>query len=631
MQSIYVLFLGAIGIIIAIGVGLQLSNDIDEFIIYLLFWMLYIISIITFINIILVANYYLNMRNKTGPVGLPGRQGKRGEKGDSGLCDPGCRDNVCETAVTDMIINELKTKNNGAVVKLNNVYIKSKIRLMCTSDEYKQLTFHNGALNLLNYVKGIWKIWFDVIYKSGGLKYFENVGAESDFEWLSDNPFDELKKFDIFYWGMGKQYRPIINEKCYNSTDGNTINSNYILKVSKTNSYEPLGNDTGSGAYHNVSFWRAKPFTDKNNVYYPVGDLAVGPSRANEGGFRTIKIGDLELAINGTGPDQSTIIVSGDIRGPVDYLLIWSTEERKSGNKFWVWRPIPPAEYIALGDIVTFTSGKPGTGDNAPIRCVPKEMTYRNTKPCSLVWSSLGTRLPSTISIVGFNPSPNGETYNASASNSYNLFRTIPEYNSFALEVMNAIDGVNARLLPGQTVTRSITGYNITIPDSDVNCWFYSLNTYKYDDTVVIGRKLTTNPDVSAEVNRVGKGYLPSVQKDAKYSIMAYLNLKNNATLIHNITQINVDAELVPNAISNAYLIKTNNKCINYNNDNILIQNECDELVDTQLFSIIFTGNKKNECKLQHYKTKKYLIYYLGSFTLIDVDDNSGNTLFTMS
>ena len=57
MQSIYVLFLGAIGIIIAIGVGLQLSNDIDEFIIYLLFWMLYIISIITFINIILVANY----------------------------------------------------------------------------------------------------------------------------------------------------------------------------------------------------------------------------------------------------------------------------------------------------------------------------------------------------------------------------------------------------------------------------------------------------------------------------------------------------------------------------------------------------------------------------------------------
>ena len=47
------IFFGIIGIIIAIGVGLEISKGIDEFIIYVLFWIFYIITIITFINIVL--------------------------------------------------------------------------------------------------------------------------------------------------------------------------------------------------------------------------------------------------------------------------------------------------------------------------------------------------------------------------------------------------------------------------------------------------------------------------------------------------------------------------------------------------------------------------------------------------
>ena len=55
-------------------------------------------------------------------------------------------------------------------------------------------------------------------------------------------------------------------------------------------------------------------------------------------------------------------------------------------------------------------------------------------------------------------------------------------------------------------------------------------------------------------------------------------------------------------------LIKNDNKCLNFVNNRIK-ENECDELIETQIFSIIFTGNKKNECRIQNYNSKKYIKY----------------------
>ena len=57
----------------------------------------------------------------------------------------------------------------------------------------------------------------NLLYEQGGLRYFQTIGAETEFEWLKENPFDEMKKYDVFYWGMGKQYRPQLVDKCYNS------------------------------------------------------------------------------------------------------------------------------------------------------------------------------------------------------------------------------------------------------------------------------------------------------------------------------------------------------------------------------------------------------------------------------
>jgi len=602
METIYILFFAVIGIIIAIGIGLEISKGIDEFIIYVLFWILYIITIITFINIVLVSKYYLNLKDKKGPVGKKGKSGERGDKGNTGLCDPKCRDSICENSVNELIINELKDKNKGVDIKINNIYIKSKIRQMCASDEFKQLAPYNGPLNLINYIKSIWELWFDLIYDAGGIKYFQNIGAESEFDWLKENPFDELKKYDVFYWGMGKQYRPQIIDKCYNSIDGvnpSDTSSSYIIRTSKTNYYDKIGDNSATESEQQLSFWRAKEFTYKTNVFYPVGDIVIGPSRKNDSIRKTRKVGEFTIQNNQIiGPDRQTIIVSGDVKPPVNYILIW-TNKGERGNNFWIWRPIAPAGYIALGHIFTSSELMPLTGENAPIRCVPKEITEKLPSPQTILWSSQGIRMASQITLLGYQRN-NGYAVNANDSNAYNMFR--------------AIEGLN-------------TTY---IAESDENNHFYKLNPEKYDTNFTIGID-NGNPDTSNSANRVGKGYLTPEKKDSKYSIMPYLNLKNKAILTHDITKKKLEGELIPNAISNAYLIKNDNKCLNFVNNRIK-ENECDELIDTQIFSIIFTGNKKNECQIQNYKSKKYIKYKNGIFTLINENDkdNAEHTLFIM-
>ena len=621
MQPIYIAFFFVIGTVIAIGVGLELTNGIDEFVIRVLFWMLYIISIITFVNIFLVIMYYLNMKHKVGPVGQQGLPGDRGEKGDTGICDTTCRDTICETQINDLILNELKKKTDS-VVKINNVYIKSKVHLMCGSDEFKQLMGNNGPQNLINYIKNVWVTWIDLLYSAGGLKYFETIGAESEFDWLSNNPFDELKQYDVFYWGMGKQYRPYVIEKCYNSKDGvnpDTGDNNYILRASTTNYYDYLGNDEGSGSNNDVSFWRAKQFQWNSNVYYPVGDVAIGPIKDNDNITGNKLVGEFQVQSLTQCPERQTIIVSGDVKGPVDYILIWSNYNNNNSdnaNVFWIWRPIPPPEFMALGDVVSFYEGKPNTGDSAPIRCVPKYATSKITPNGNVLWSSIGSPHPTNLLILGYIPN-DGEPINANSSNAYNLFR-------------------------------GIIGTNSNIPQSDINANFYSLDNSKYDYQYTIGSSnpnsqyypdstLGSNPSEKGSDTKVGKGYLPSHKKDAKYSILSYINLKNNPTLTHIKTNTKFECSLIPNAISNAYLIKINNKCVNYDTtNNNVTYSECDDTIDNQIFSIIMTGDKKHECRIQHYNSKHFITYNNGMVTLIDENNGSyrierENTLFMMA
>lgn len=606
MENIYILLLFGIGIIVAIGVGLEISKNIEENIIYVLFWFMYIITIITFINIILVSNYYLTMKNKTGPPGQQGNQGDRGDKGDAGKCDADCRDQYCYKRLLDadngIIPRKLRELNGGESVALNNAYIKSKVHQICASDEFKQLAPYNGAGNLVAYLEEIWKMWIETIYNSGGALYFKTIGSEEDFDWQAENPFDEIKKYDVFYWGMGRQYRPKIIDRCIASSDGKTPSPDYndtkhemprSLIVASTNIYDFIQDNQRTFTSQDVGFWRAKQYTYKGQVYYPVGDIALGPSK------RTVehvaKIGNMTLPHKFNGPTRNTILVAGDVQGPINYELLWNNGGLR-GNNFWIWRPIAPSGYIALGDIITPSAQMPPTGNNAPIRCVPFTSVKRIASTGISIWMSNNITQRPLANILVFHPN-NTKWIDSSDNNAYNLFRCVIGYNSF-------------------------------IPESDINGSFYYIDPEKRLD--INYETDSGNPDHHNSANRVGKGIIPTPQRDSKYSVIAYLQLKNQPVLKHIKSGVQMIGQIIDNAIGNSYTLsldmdmkKDNKKCLAVINNTIKMES-CNNDNESHYFSILLTGLKLQEgkqCKIKSKKTGNLLKFKDGVFSLQKEDE----------
>jgi hypothetical protein len=586
-------------LIVSIGVGIELSKTIEDTVVYLLFWILYIITIVTFIGILVTINFYLTMKSKEGPPGLQGEHGDRGDPGPVGKCDPGCKDDICNRAVLDSVMNKLQELNRGQQVTLNNVYIKGKIKQMCSSEEFKQLAPYNGPVNLMNYLKTIWNNWITAIYEAGGnnFVYFETIGAENEWEWVKNNPFDDIKKYDIFYWGMGPEYRPQLIDKCYNTDENGNITGNAIteLKVSTTDLYDFIANDDGIGAYDRASFWRPKQFTYNSITYYPVGDIAIGPYRDNESIKIKRHIGAIKLPEKSPGPNRETILIAGDVLGPIDYKLIWTNSGTK-GTQIWVWRPIGPAtsdgDYLALGDVVTTNPMPPDTGDNAPIRCVPKSMLTQILAPGKKLWTSSGSDVSTNLNIVGY-------TRNLDKSNAY------PSNNLDQTELDSSVYK-NATHDNAYNLFRAVLGGSTNIPASDTNGSFYKINK-PLDIADMPGADAGTPPN-SSTANMKGKGYLSSPTKDAKYSVLSYLNMKNKAGLKHVKTQTPVEINLVQDTTGVLYTVHINNKCLKEQNGTIILA-QCDSMQEKQIFILEFTGNSHSQCRLKTGKTPNmYLI-----------------------
>ena len=356
---------------VIIILGLNLSRTITTPIIYFLFWLLYIITILSVVNIIMSVYYYLAVRNKRGPAGPRGPDGQQGEVGDVGKCAPNCRESICTDKIINTIIDYLGKLEPNKPIKLNNVFIKEKIKSLCQSPQFQELSPYKGADNLIKYLVEIWKIWIDLLFAAGGRVYFETIGAEMEWEWVEKNPYEEIKKYDVFYWGLDKEYWPEMIDKCYKEdVSGNLVPiPTGIIKTTVSNNMTLVGNL--SGGDFTASIWRPKNITYEGVNYYPLGDVVIGPTNKNDTRRQKIQYSELYLDNKIVLPVITTYLVGGDyVAPPVDYDMLWTN------NKIWIWRPRGPTtadgEYIALGDIATSTANKPSIGDLAPVRCVLK-------------------------------------------------------------------------------------------------------------------------------------------------------------------------------------------------------------------------------------------------------------------
>lgn len=218
---IWYLFFTLIAILFVLLMGINLSKNITSKIEFLLFWLLYIISVLSIISLILTAIFFIQLKDKKGPRGERGLQGDIGDKGDTGKCESGCRNSICTMNIQKNItkyINEL-ADNPEPPIEIKNIYIKEKIKQICTSKDYEYAAGMKGPKALNEYIENIWKTWIELIYKEGGRMYFESIGGENEWEWSENNPYNEIKKYDMFYWGLGYHYRPQIKDRCIRTSE----------------------------------------------------------------------------------------------------------------------------------------------------------------------------------------------------------------------------------------------------------------------------------------------------------------------------------------------------------------------------------------------------------------------------
>lgn len=329
---------------------------------------------------------------------------------------------VSEAGIQDFILDVSKDGD----LTINNVYIKEKIKSMCDSQQFKELASVRGPQKLIEYLKDIWISWVNAIYTSGGVNYFLSVGAENDFEWMRENPFNEIKKYDVFYWGLPRKARPYAIDVKYkypnkvelkDNNKSNKLKKSNLKNINKLNNknqksknqktkkegfanYEDLVNpkiegsdkptkknklkllhsndyyftydDKGTTMKKSIRAYRPhyKDYDDER--YYPLGDVIVSPVK-NPGDFGDKMVfgeyGKKKSFSKGRhiGPDRDTILVSGDVKKPIGYEVVWS-DLQKAKERHWqckmcrkhkryshykgvMYRVECPDGYGSLGDI----------------------------------------------------------------------------------------------------------------------------------------------------------------------------------------------------------------------------------------------------------------------------------------
>ena len=100
------------------------------------------------------------MKDKRGPRGPRGKRGDPGISGELGQCDVGCKDNICSNQIMESILQRLHDKSNKSKpISINNVYIKQKVKQMCSSNEFKQIAPYKGPQKLIAYLVKVWQEW----------------------------------------------------------------------------------------------------------------------------------------------------------------------------------------------------------------------------------------------------------------------------------------------------------------------------------------------------------------------------------------------------------------------------------------------------------------------------------------
>ena len=374
-----ILYIILLIILIAVAVffGVKISEGIYHPTLLVFFWVIYIATLLTVGNAVSTVFFYNVLRTKRG---IPGDQGRVGDKGDSGIggvCDITCNTKACTFAITNAIndaYNSLVKSSNKSSDKtdkfdktkatIKNREVMDNIKIICNSDAYKQVSKFKDTNTVNNYIIKIYVDWLKLLFESDKtddkhiiIEYLETDGLE---ERPDLNGFDELEKYDVYYWGRDRVFHPRVVEYCGDPDINKKMQEHYppIIKGIRTNIYQPLltryrfGRKRRFDTRHTdwLSIYRVSPYTFEGVVYYPLGDYCNhAPNISNKNKFvETLNDENKRSRIDfknnefANSPVDATILVNANnqyVRPPQDWQYIWQATKSDRNINMTVWKP----------------------------------------------------------------------------------------------------------------------------------------------------------------------------------------------------------------------------------------------------------------------------------------------------
>jgi hypothetical protein len=409
MKALWI-FCALIILCVYVLLGLYITEGIESFPQLILSWVIYTIMCTTFLNVFILGYFWSVVRNKKGPTGIRGPVGENGKIGLEGNCGIDATQAFLIKALNDYIDGLYYSKTNTHILnedksKLPCIYLNNKIQVQAGSRQYKVLIANlskddKPIINLVNYLKSIWKQWFDMIYDATDQPgaWFIDEFADEEYSWVGTDPFIEIRKYDIYYWGITRNFRPLKAEICRSTLTHNEskipnpqlkrskdMQAEPRLKVIKTNDYIYLGDNTSGDHNADTAWLRPKSTKIGNDNYYPVGDIMTYGEYTGGGLLRktgnTI-VGDSQYSTwDYNGPDMKTILVSGDVVDPIKYEV---SANPSANSGVLIHKLICPDGYQSLGDVATSYSHRSQSNN----KCVPSDCIEEVAKsPRGQTWN----------------------------------------------------------------------------------------------------------------------------------------------------------------------------------------------------------------------------------------------------
>jgi hypothetical protein len=539
MFILYVI-LFIITLIISIFVGMKMSENINHTTLLIFFWIIYIATLLTIANAVSTVFFYNVLRIKRGIPGDQGRVGDKGDVGVPGLCDVACSSKVCNLTITKGI-NEYYTTLKSQYVQsststletIKNREIMDNIKIICSSDAYKQVSKFKPPKMINDYIINIYTKWLKILFDADKtedkrmiIEYLETDGLEERPE-LEGSPFNEIEKYDIYYWGRDRVFHPRVIEYC-NIPDINKKMPQLdppLLKGIKTNMYSPVLDhyrfEARSGAIKikskYVSIYRVNPYSHLGVVYYPLGDFFTKESKSKFNNtnkfvehYGIAKKNRVDFKGNNLmiGPKIPTILLAGTdkyLRPPQDWELIWTNTNGKYGNNnVSMWKPKDYYDKTLnkwFRGCGTFTLAFTGKFKSNQQFKNPREYYGYNTpekQPIRLVAEELLNKITdSNIDIE--------EIWNDKNSrSSYNVSVWITKDKQYRAEYNNAI---------------AVSGY-AKPPKNKLN--FYTIKPEVFKE-IPMGSVDFKHPLV--DKSELGTGYLGSPEREKQYSIFSFIDI----------------------------------------------------------------------------------------------------------